>query len=115
MEPFPSVFLSPLRDFAVSVQAAAKDNKIITHNKSPVTEWFGILNFRSGGASSSLANVSFPWTRNFALLCLSSLKAGHLQELSQRRSLGKEVQTDLCFGFTASDFMVVTYTLYVVV
>ena len=36
VEPFPSVFLSPLRDFAVSVQAAAKDNKIITDNKSPV-------------------------------------------------------------------------------
>ena len=33
VEPFPSVFLSPLRDFAVSVQAAAKDNKIITENK----------------------------------------------------------------------------------
>ena len=36
MAPFPSVFLSPLGDFAVSVQAAAKDNKIITDNKSPV-------------------------------------------------------------------------------
>ena len=58
-------------------------------------EWFGILNFRSGGASSSLF--------------LSSLKAGHLQKLSQRGSLGKEVWTDICFGFTANDFMVVTY------
>ena len=71
------------------------------------------MNFRPGGAISSLANVSFPWTRNCTLLCLPSLKAGHLQELSQKGSLRKEVRTDPCFGFTASDFMIVTYTLYV--